>query len=227
MKTLLYTGLELPSHCNTPIAALLEGKNVVHFPLIKILPRPLEDAGVQRTLQLLPDATHLIFTSKQAVKIFLGLPFPVERLCSKRFGAVGRMTAAYLQAHGMPVHFVAQEETQEGLIVQMQAENLRHASILWPRSSLSRPVLTAWLDREQVTYYAPAVYDTVAQVPAALPDLAKVDEILFTSPSTVDAFLSAYHSLPHDKLLHAIGPVTRDSLAACCPDKAIKNLTFI
>ena len=56
------------------------------------------------------------------------------------------------------------------------------------------------------------IYDTRTVQPKVVPDLTKVDEIVFTSPSTVKAFLDVFSEIPQDKKLTTIGPVTEQAL---------------
>jgi len=51
-------------------------------------------------------------------------------------------------------------------------------------------------------------YDTTSVAPNPSLNLQQFDEIVFTSPSTVDAFIQFFKQLPHDKQLTCIGPIT-------------------
>ena len=81
-----------------------------------------------------------------------------------------------------------------------------------PRSSLSRPILVNFFQQRYILYQACDLYDTVAQALEPKPNLDEVEEIVFTSPSTVSAFLEIFGSLPKGKKLIAIGPVTEQVL---------------
>ena len=81
-----------------------------------------------------------------------------------------------------------------------------------PRSSRSRPVIAQFFQEKEIRYQACDLYDTVTQALKPKPDLKLVDEIVFTSPSTVSAFLEIFGKLPKDKKLTAIGPVTQEML---------------
>ena len=203
----LHIGLETPSlQICSPDSA------IVHVPFIKIIPRPVEDPGIQCAFALFPAATHLIFTSKQAVNLFFDYALlhqiSIQQFSKKRIGAIGKQTAARIFSCGVPTHFIAEKETLEGMIEKLEAEDLSSSCLIWPRSSLSRPLLIEWLSHNHVRYCAAPFYDTVAQLPSPLPDLTDFHEILFTSPSTVDAFLAAYSCLPQDKRYRTIGPIT-------------------
>jgi len=56
------------------------------------------------------------------------------------------------------------------------------------------------------------LYQTVFQKPGPLPDLSKVDEIIFTSPSTIKGFIAAFGAIPTNKKLTCMGPITEEEL---------------
>lgn len=187
----LYLGTD-PSHFQT------DGV-LMHYPVIKIVPRPFQE--IKLFFDDLPLYTHLIFTSKNAVEIFFnyGYLLPPSLIVI----AVGKVTAQYVKAD-----FVAQDETQEGIIDILKQCDLKNAYIFYPRSSLSRPALVDFFKEHNIRYATCDLYDTLAQKLEPVPDLSEIDEIVFTSPSTVDAFLQIYGSLPQNKKLTTIGPIT-------------------
>jgi uroporphyrinogen-III synthase len=56
------------------------------------------------------------------------------------------------------------------------------------------------------------LYDTVPQKLEPIPDLNAIDEIVFTSPSTVRAFVEIFRHIPQDKTLTCLGPITQEEL---------------
>jgi uroporphyrinogen-III synthase len=103
-------------------------------------------------------------------------------------------------------------ETQEGLIEELKKVTWDKAYFLWPRSSLSRSVLLHFFREREIRYRAFDLYDTFFQKPEPVPDLKEVDEIVFTSPSTVRAFVHIFGKIPKDKKLCAQGPITETVL---------------
>lgn len=198
---ILYLGLEVPEH--------LQARQIVHCPLIKIMPRPKQDPAIAQAFASLQHYTHLIFTSKSAVSIFMDYASQSPDLDDKRLIAVGKKTAAKLASYGILHPLVAKEETAEGVVQLLSDLDLAKAHVFWPHSSLSRPIITAWLKQQQVCHCACALYDTIPNIPETIPDLNRFDEIVFTSPSTIDAFLQIYKRFPADKTLTCIGPVTQ------------------
>jgi len=184
-----------------PKLGISSGK-VVHYPVIRTVARPID-------LDLMP-FTHIIFTSKNAVDHFLAQKgLQTEQKCI----AIGQVTAEALTLHGITPWKIAEVETQEGVIELLMQENLQESRLLLPRSALARSALTDYLDQARIRYVALDLYDTLFQAPTPIPDLATIDAIVFTSPSTVDAFLQIYSQIPSDKEIIAQGPITQARLS--------------
>jgi len=206
MSRILYLGLRLPE-------ALKSCAHVTHLPLIQIKPRPFKDLEESFKDHLL--WTHLVFTSQTAVDLFFEVchHFDFERMNSKKILAVGKMTAARLKNWGMEVDALPAEETAEGMTALCQTWNVNQVYAFWPHSALSRPVLTNYWQQQGIRYQDCVLYETYPQQPVDLPSLEHFDEIIFTSPSTVDAFIQFYERLPIKTKLTSIGPVTAAYLA--------------
>lgn len=195
MPRTLYLGLKPPDN--------YEG---VHCPLISIHPRPLSE--LKTSFEKYPSYTHLIFTSQTGVDLFVKAHqfFRLENL-PKIIAAVGQSTGKALRKNGLQVDFIPPTETAEGLLPFF--ENLHSAHYLfWPHSALSRPVLTDYWQRRGIRYQECILYDTLTNYEQKLPSLDGIDEIVFTSPSTVDAFYERYRFFPENKKLTPIGPIT-------------------
>ena len=208
MKTILYLGTD-PTY-------FPEEGNVIHYPIIRIVPRSLKDPELKSALDDLPDYTHLIFTSKNAVRIFFEhakkLFSDLSFLQEKQFAAVGKVTAEHLLMEGFTPSIIAKEETQEGLIKELSLLDFQDAYVFFPRSSHSRPVLLDFLQQRGVRHQACDLYDTLSHPIDPRPDLNMIDEIVFTSPSTVEAFYGLFGFIPKEKKLVVSGPITEEAL---------------
>ncbi len=190
----LYLGIDLPADLQA-----------LHYPVIRTV--PLEIAP--HLWDNFPNFTHVIFTSKNGVKIFLQSG---RSLHQKQLLAIGQKTAAQLLQVGLRPLGIAETETQEGMIELLRTLDLKGAYILYPRSALARKPLENFLIEQQIRYQVWDLYTTVFQKPLPVPDLNLIDEIIFTSPSTVRAFIAAFGQIPPDKKLTCIGPVTEAEL---------------
>jgi uroporphyrinogen-III synthase len=170
---------------------------VHHYPVIRTVPiKALDEAAKAAWAK----ATHVLFTSRSAVKHW-SLLASVE---GKKGLTIGAATAALLEGSAK----IAPVATQEGVIELLKTIDLQNGLLFWPRSAQARPVLAEYLTKANIPFYALDLYETKWQKPEPVPNLDDFDEIVFTSPTTVNAFLKIFGPLPKDKILTAIGPVT-------------------
>lgn len=212
MKTVLYLGTD-------PTQFAAQGHfdgHLIHYPVIQIVPKSPLQPELKLAYDDLHDYTHLIFTSKNAVQIFfqhlkeLGLSGTI--LANKTVIAIGAVTAARLKAQGVATAHIAEQESQEGLVQLLNKLDIEDAYFFLPRSVLSRPVLARYFVEREIRFQACDLYDTKTLKASPVPDLKQIDEIVFTSPSTVKGFMEIFGALPHDKKLLAIGPITENAL---------------
>ena len=204
LKQTLYLGLD-PTHYQG------DGE-VTHWPIIQIIPRPLSDPLLQKALKRFAEYTHVIVTSKSTVAILkeylpqAGIPLAIW--AAKSTLAVGKVTAQHLQACGIPPARVAGEETAEGIIHEIRQLNLKNPHFFWPHSSKARPVIEEFLAAHAIPHTSCILYDPEVHIPGKPPELSVYDEIIFTSPSTIDAFLELFERFPAHANCVPIGPVT-------------------
>lgn len=181
VKDTLYLGLR----CSNPLWH--------HFPIIRTQPLPFEPVA---------NATHYIFTSRTAVKIYS--PFIED----KPIFCTGAATARELPSH-FQIH-KAENEQAEGVVELLDQANLKDAHIVWPRSAQAREVISKF-KKENVKLTEIPLY-TISPTTLAPPSPTPFKTIYFTSPSCVDAYITLYGSLPSDKQLISIGAITQEHL---------------
>jgi uroporphyrinogen-III synthase len=182
----LYLGLKAPPE-------------TIHYPVI----RTEMCKNIQIPQHIWPQVTHIIFTSQTAVHYWSG-PW------DKKVIAIGPATAAAVQQKGI-VPLVAKEFTQEGVIAILKEIK---GFFFFPKSSRSRPALIEYFSLNKIPFFALDLYDTLLQKLEPVPSLDEIDEIIFSSPSTVQGFIQIYGQLPKDKKLTPIGPITAKELAS-------------
>ncbi|HSX10647.1 MAG TPA: uroporphyrinogen-III synthase [Chlamydiales bacterium] len=180
---------------NTLYLGLNPTPGTFHYPVI----RTVYCANLEPALALWPLFTHIIFTSQTAVHYW---PGPWD----KHLIAIGAATATALKGKEV---LIAPEATQEGIIALIR--NIDGYFFL-PRSRLTRPTLTDFMTAQKIPHFALTLYDTIFQKLEPVPNLADFDEIVFTSPSTVEGFLRIYGKLPNGIKLTPIGPITAGHL---------------
>lgn len=217
--TVLYLGLSLP-HC-LPINSKL-----IHYPVIRIASRDPHLAEIKDAYSELFKYSHLIFTSKTAVVLFFRylsyFGFQISDLVKKEVIVVGKATAEEVRGHGLKVDQIAKDETAEGVIEVLHSlknfEKDSHPYFFWPHSALARPLISEFFKNQPWNFRECILYDTLLNQPGVPPVLSEIDEIIFTSASTVENFVKIYGKIPFDKKITAIGPLT---------DKKLQNFSAV
>jgi uroporphyrinogen-III synthase len=210
VRKILYLGLELPTQP-------LEGM-VIHYPIIKILPRHADDPAIGTVFAGFLDYTHVILSSKVAIQLFMQYleAFAIARsaVTAKSFIAVGKASGGLLAQYGIKAQWPKASETSEGIVQLLEASDISRAHPLWLHSALSRPVIGDFCRCHATAFTDCVAYETVAHCPEPYPDLSLCDEIVFTSPSTVEAFFMHFGPPPPHATVRCIGPVTLAALQA-------------
>lgn len=208
MKRILYLGIEIPPH--------FQNEMTVHCPLIQTIPRSKDDLAINQAFNSFKEYTHIIFTSRNGVSTFFSLlknfPISKQEISQKMLISVGKRTAEKLKDYDVSPDLIASEETAEGIVKELSKLDLKKAHIFLPQSSLARGVIADWLKENEIKYTACSIYDTLSYSPEQIPDLNTFDEIVFTSPSVVNAFVQIFGSIPMNKTLTCIGPVTQKAI---------------
>ncbi|MCH9609359.1 MAG: hypothetical protein S4CHLAM45_05000 [Chlamydiales bacterium] len=167
-------------------------KKVVHLPLIEIVPISFEVKAIEQF-------SHVLFTSRTAVTLFCNY-------CTrdKTYIVVGPATAEKLEEIGCHASYIADPHTGEG--VRDLLEKLTIPRLIFPHAKKARSILPTYL--KERGHLSLPIYDTVFIHYNHPPKLEDFDEIVFTSPSTVDAFLSLYGNIPDRLSCTSIGPIT-------------------
>ena len=192
---------------------------LIHTPLIAI-----EDPGDWRPLDAAADElaaySLVVFASRYAVDALverlLGRGGDARRLAHARLAAIGRSTSAALRARGLAADIVARDEDTSGLLAVLRdAGPLTGERVLHPCSSLADDTLPDALRAAGAEVTAVTAYRNVPAPEPARVDLASLDAVLVTSPSTVAAFRALYGTqLPAPLALWCRGPRTRRAAQA-------------
>lgn len=176
---------------------------VIHYPVIRT--EIIRGQDLLRALAEWPQFSHVVFTSKTTVRYW----FEIQQKFDKIALAIGDATAKELRLQGVDP-LIASDATQEGMI-ELIARH-KPSYLFFPRSKCARSALSDYLRREGIRFLGLDLYDTILQRSGPPIDLSEIDEIVFTSPSTVRGFIAIYGALPKDKILTSIGPVTQSAI---------------
>lgn len=205
-KNILYLGLD-PSRFHH------EG-NLTHLPLIKTTPRPF-DGEIKEAFRNVSAYTHVLFTSRTAVTFYREYSMKAgiedKTVREKSYLCIGKATALLVREMGCCVQAVAEIETGEGVVTLLSKVIPPPGHLFFPRSGQGREVIPHYLEKSKIPFTLIDLYDTSPN-PLPLPDLELFDEIIFTSPSTVEAFLALAGTLPPPEKCIALGPVTEKFL---------------
>lgn len=199
------------------------GAKVLNLPTIEIRPRPTSE--LDRAVGELESCDWLMFTSANAVEIFMGraqalgrLPDAKEDSPFPRICTIGPATAGKVESYGYSVDLVPKRYQAEGILedfLDFNRGRIQGLRILLPLASRARELLPQRLQEQGARVKLLAVYDTVvpAESRSKLAQLLKAqspDLITFTSSSTVDNFATLSEGVADLRQFHyaAIGPVT-------------------
>lgn len=181
----------------------------IHAPIIQLKSLPI----AQHILDDLSEYSHIVLTSPNAVHLFFQHIAPKDCVCKKIF-SVGQTTSLAIESLGLSTPKTASYENQEGIVSMLRLENLRDAYFLLPRALKTRSAIDYFFKLNQIRYKVCTLYKTVVNPDFMLPDLHQFDEIVFTSPSTVQAFLAFRPLLPKKIVLTSKGEITRAAMLA-------------
>jgi hydroxymethylbilane synthase len=202
-KKVLYTGLEAP-----------KGENIIHVPLIETVP-----LSSHPSLTLIKGASHLLFGSKTAIGYFFealeSLGIEKKDILKKPCFSIGKKTSISLMEAGFKEIKTATSETSRGLCELLSKES-SIKSLLWPHSELASNVLPSFFQSRKIPYIDWPLYTTKTKDTSPF-SLVEVDEIFFSSPSGVSAFIKIFKTLPEDILMATQGAVTYDFLKTKIP----------
>jgi uroporphyrinogen III methyltransferase/synthase len=209
------------------------GAHVLECPAIEIV--PVDDWGaVDRAIANLHSYDWLVFTSANAVELFMRRVRAQGIACRVPIAAVGTATGARLSQWDLSPALVPRTFRSEALL-DLFPVNLAGCRILIPRAETAREVLPEELRRRGAIVDVVPVYRTVKSS-AGLENLRaifaneRVDAVVFTSPSAVRFFSEALGSGLTSALaaipIAVIGPVAEEAVAlaglkaSICPQRA-------
>lgn len=192
------------------------------LPLIKIEKKDFDQFDIRHKFSDLPEYTHIIFTSKNAVEVFFQalqyFSYDTKCLLEKNMICIGEATAKSLATFGPYKCELPKIATQEGLIDLLELKDLSDSYIFLPASSKARSFLRNALRKRSVRMQVCDLYDTKTNFPQKKIDLSNFRKVIFSSPSTIDAFLEVFGKKPEGLSLESTGPITAQYL-----DKMIKE----
>ncbi len=147
----------------------------------------------------------IVFTSRYGVRFFDGV------VGNAKVASVGPVTSKELEVKGITPDFESPTQSADGLLQYFS--NQPPQRILLPRSDKGLKALSEGLATMGHKVTDIAVYTNRPNPDAVRLDLSKVDKVVFTSPSTVEAFKTLYGTkIPNHLLLIAKGKTTYEAI---------------
>jgi uroporphyrinogen-III synthase len=187
---------------------------ILHVPMIEI--RPVKSfKAVDAVIKHVKDYDGILFTSRHAVQYFLKRIEKkiksIEVLRDKMLIVIGKTTAEELARFGLKAQCLPEEETAESMVKLLKRFPVKEKRFLIPRSDLAKDLLANALRSRGACVDPVVAYRNVCPR-VKRQDLARIDEIVFTSQSTVRNFFKIHRGIPARIKVWAIGPVTKAQL---------------
>jgi uroporphyrinogen III methyltransferase/synthase len=185
---------------------------IVHRQIIDCV--PLDDySHADQMLKRLDAFDWLVFTSANGVRFFFkrlnAHGSDARALASVKIAAIGKTTAETLAQFGIVADMVPDNESSAGLLEKFSDISLKDKKFLLPRSDIASDELADGLANMGAEIEKLTIYKTI-EIESADVDFDYIDQILFTSGSTVRAFVKRFGSPPPHIKVYCLGPPTLD-----------------
>lgn len=171
---------------------------IVHRQIIECV----EAADSEQTTQTLRNAAKhdwIVFTSGNGIKFFfkklytLGLDARI--FANAKFAVIGKASGERLAEFGIKADLVAETESSAGLLEAFANVDIKDKSILLPQAEVSSEELPEGLAAKGANIEKLTVYKTIEKEIDDV-DLDYIDQVLFTSGSTVRTFAKKFGTVP-------------------------------
>jgi uroporphyrinogen III methyltransferase/synthase len=173
---------------------------------------------VDALLGAIPSFHWIVFTSVNAARYLFDRLFTtgmdVRALGSVRIAAIGQTTGARLREYGLRPDLVPATESSAGLLEEFRRLGMAGQHVLLPRAEVSTEDLPRGLADMGATVSCVVVYRTVDIEPEEV-DFDYIDQILFTSGSTVKAFIKHFGKVPDHVQCYCLGEPTLATARQC------------
>ncbi len=185
---------------------------IIHRPFIKLV--PIEDYTVaDNVLENLTPYDWIVFTSTNGVKFFFerlnAIGLDSRALSSNKVAAIGATTAEVLRGFGVLADMQPKLESSAGLLDEFDKVGVKSAKILLVKPEVGSPVLSERLTAAGAEVEIVVVYKNIDIEPEPT-DFDYIDQILFTSASTVRAFIKRFKTVPPGPKVYCLGQPTLD-----------------
>ncbi|HLB74051.1 MAG TPA: uroporphyrinogen-III C-methyltransferase [Sedimentisphaerales bacterium] len=188
---------------------------IIHRPFIKLV--PLEDyTAADAVLKDLAPYDWIVFTSTNGVKFFFerlnAIGLDTRALGSNKVAAIGATTTEALREFGVLADMQPELESSAGLLEEFGKVGVKGCKILLVKPEVGSPALFERLTAAGAEVEVVVVYKNIDVEPEPT-DFDYIDQILFTSASTVRAFIKRFKTVPPGPKVYCLGQPTLDEAA--------------
>jgi len=183
---------------------------IVHRPLIKCV--GLSDyTEADKVLKNAGAFDWLVFTSTNGARFFFerlnALGLDARAFGAAKVAAIGKTTAEKLRTFGILADIQPKLESSVGLLEEFGKVDVKGKRILLARPKVGPSTLVDSLKNIGARPECVVVYENVENEPEEV-DFEFIDQVLFTSGSTVRAFIKRYGPVPAGKKVYCLGRPT-------------------
>ena len=153
----------------------------------------------------------IVFTSVNGAKFLFERLYAMDKdarsLSNAKIAAIGQTTAQRLKEFGITTDMVPENESSAGLLENFSKLDMKNKKVLLPQSEIASKELPDGLGDMQAIIEKVPVYKTVDLEPGSI-DFDYIDQILFTSGSTVRAFVKYFGQVPKNIKSYCLGQPT-------------------
>jgi uroporphyrinogen III methyltransferase/synthase len=180
---------------------------IVHRQIIDCV--PLEDySSADALLKSLDQFDWIVFTSANGVRFFFqrlnAIGSDARALASLKVAVIGKTSANKLEDFGIIADMCPETESSAGLLEKFSAIGVDEKRILLPRAEIASRELPDGLVSMGAAVESLPIYKTIEIDPGEI-DFDHIDAILFTSSSTIRAFMKKFGSLPPHTKAYCLG----------------------
>ncbi|HJM99600.1 MAG TPA: uroporphyrinogen-III synthase [Acidimicrobiales bacterium] len=189
------------------------GFETFHLPTIEIQPPDDEGKELRESIQNLAKYDWIILTSSNGVEMFLREINDRTVLDQKQIAVIGSGTEKTLKQYGFEADLIPHDFSAEGLVQVFPAFQDK-GRVLLPSATQARDFLPTALQKFGWTVDVVHAYQTCIPKHFDPFNNQKIgaDIIIFTSPSTIENFISMYGLENMPPKIISIGPVTSNAI---------------
>lgn len=184
--------------------------NIVHRRIIDCV--AIDDySKTDEIVKRISEFNWIVFTSVNGAKYLFDRLYKAgldaRSLGSLKIAAIGKSTAARLKDFGIAADLIPDNESSKGLVEEFSKIDVKGKKFLLPQAEISSKELPDGLQSMGADIEKVTVYKTVDIEPGDI-DFDYIDQILFTSGSTVRAFVKHFGKVPGNVKVYCLGEPT-------------------